>query len=363
MLASFFLVWAGPCQANPDLGKTGPSPGAVLAAPGTGIVGDVNADGHRNILDLLRLLKHISGWLSYTQTADLDKNSAVNVYDLIILLKLLVPWHEQKEKFEFAMVLGHEILGSRISFFYVVDWQDCKDNPIPMPRKCTLRLYSNKPVEEFLLVFGEDTLTSPDDSLGYFYDPDTLQAKDRVKPLVFRIPWHLRLRVVDGSIIDSSGTTECEILFCQTIDDLLPFIGREIDFPLVIEGTPQRFTVFPKEYIFEDTLIIDLNPKESDIVIYPDIDSLVAALRPSLVEYIINKDGIPGGLGDIYFWPAKEVGSGRKTNRLALGAWNGAAYIVFPLDGNEELTDKLGFPGWLNREAVFVDLQYDILWE
>ena len=358
-LAAFFLVWVWPGQACPDLGKTGPSPGMVLAAPGAGIVGDVNADGHRNIFDLLGLLAHIGGGLFYMQTADLDSNSKVDVSDLVVLLKLLSPWHEQKEELEFAMIMDyHQIIGSRL--FMVNNARDCGHNFKPLPRKRRLRLYSNKPVEDFFLVFGDDTLTSPEDSLGFFYDPDTLEALDSLEPeIITNIHWRLRLRAADGSTVDSSGTTECIIWFCCTVDGSYPFIGREIDFPLVLEGTPQCFTVFLQGVIPKDTLRIDLNPEQVDIMVYPGIDSLVAAIHSSLAAHT-NKDGRPGMESYITFGRAVDVHSGLKTTRLALDGWGWNCYMVFPLDGNEELTDKLGFPGWLHREGCFVDLGYDI---
>jgi len=355
-----FQVWAGPGQANPEPHQLGPSPGAVPAAPGENPAGDVNGDGLCNIFDLLGLLQHLSEGLSYSQPADLDGDSRVDILDLAVLLKLLSPWLRQKEELEFAMVMGyHQIIGSKI--FMVDGAEDCGYNFKPIPFKRRLLFYSNKPIEDFFLVFGEDTLSSPGDSLGYFYNPDTLTTLDSLEPkIITNIPWHLRLRAADGSTVDSSGVTECEIWFCVVVDGSYPFIGREIDFPLVLKGSPQCFTVFLQGFVQKDTLRIDLNPESADAVVYPDIDSLVAAIRTSIATHK-NKDGKPGLESYIEFGPAVEVHSRRKTNRLALGGWGWNCYMVYPLDGNELLTDKLGFPGWLPREGCFVDLGYDIL--
>lgn len=56
--------------------------------------GDVNGDGNVNVIDLVRLKKHIAGILTLTgisfTAADFDKNNIVNSTDLLVLRKMLL---------------------------------------------------------------------------------------------------------------------------------------------------------------------------------------------------------------------------------------------------------------------------------
>jgi len=348
ILTGFFLIWAELGKANPDLGQGGPSPGAVLAAPGAGIVGDVNGDGQRNILDLLRLLKHFSEGLSYLESADLDKNSEVDVYDLIILLNLLAPWHERQEKFEFAIIFqgwGCQLLGDKCMMTIWTD-QGCQWGSMVIPQKRAYWIYSNKQVVQTSFVFGDDTLTTLEGQIGPDFEPVPLDTAyiGHDSEININVPWRVHLEAADGSTVDSVGSTEFELLVCVIIDGSVPIIGREIEFPLVLDGPLQRFLIiYP-----EDSMIVDINPEQADCVIFPDIDSLVTAIRTGSQESISYID-----LGQ-----AVEIKSGKKTNRLLfeLQSWGGIG--VGSLDGNEELMDKLGFPSWLPREDGYYDLGY-----
>ena len=344
--------------------RSRPYTDSFLSASGSSIGGDINGDGRRNIFDLLSLLTVISGESSYSPAADLDGNAKADIFDLLVMLKLLSRSIVQEDKLEFVLALGtHQIIGSRL--LIVDNAEDCESIPKPVPVKRRLRFYSNKPIEEFFFVFGGDTLHSPEEKIGFMYDPDTLGLADSILidpfkaiKIVTRIPWHLRLRAADGTKIDSSGTTECQILFCIIIDGLFTLLSREIDFPLVLEGAPQSFTVFMQGPVPRDTIRIDLNPENSGIVIYPDIDSLVTAINACIKNHK-SKDGKPGIESWIDFGPAVDLNSGRKTSRLALEYPD--CFIIYPLDGNEELTDKLGFPAWLPRDGCFIDLGYGLM--
>lgn len=83
-------AWAyspGTVASTPSPTPTTPTPTPTTPTPSPATVGDLNADGKTNVLDLSILLSH---W-GTTQSGDLNKNGRVDVFDLSILLSHWTP--------------------------------------------------------------------------------------------------------------------------------------------------------------------------------------------------------------------------------------------------------------------------------
>jgi len=67
---------------------------AVFEKQSARLPGDVNGDGERNIMDVIRLLKYVSNWdvEIIKENADVTGDQAINIMDVIRLLKFVSGW-------------------------------------------------------------------------------------------------------------------------------------------------------------------------------------------------------------------------------------------------------------------------------
>ena len=87
------------------------------------------------------------------------------------------------------------------------------------------------------------------------------------------IPWSLELEDLEGNIISDSGLVKVNIDFDVIVDGGPNFFGKEIQFPVVLNGPDQRFTYK------SENIVVDLNPEKRPNVIYHDIVSLCNAIN------------------------------------------------------------------------------------
>ena len=138
-----------------------------------------------------------------------------------------------------------------------------------------------------------------------------------------------------------------------------PRLSFEMEFPLVLQGYSQQFKIYTEEPgIFKrDTVQFNLNPSSADSVIFPDIDSLVNKLENIRKEDLEQKGG--QGFGEFFsFDKAFYFPVSGYVNRLILRNESPMPIVLEPLDGNEELLDKLGFPKWYHEIPYILDWNY-----
>ena len=358
ILLSIFTYHSPIALAYPEAaGGNNTSPAPL----GAGNIGDVNRDGKLNIFDLLVILNYLQRSTPPAE-ADVDGSGSVDISDLVSILNLLTATsYPVSRELEFLVTIDLcDLFDSRV-YSWTID-----DSGLVRP---SFQVHSNKNLHQVLFVLGKDTLTATEGTIPPICDVDTCVI-DTTFTCFFDggiHPWYIKVTDTDGNWRDTSGTTKFLVYGPCDIDWGDTRIGRKIDFPLILYGPLQRFKI--KLFDFRDTYIlnIDLNRSRADSVVFTEIDSLANSIMEDLAQH----DSVWHTL-TIYDNPSRLFVSGavdrwtaKKVDRLFFKGWYGWLQPeIYPLDDNEELMEKLGFPSWFrNIEYYFSDnylLDYDI---
>ncbi|MEA2062400.1 MAG: dockerin type I repeat-containing protein, partial [Gemmatimonadota bacterium] len=315
-LLSLILLWAvfflqPSCLSARDDPEKNPGPAAVLSGLGAN-PGDVNRDSRTDIFDLFSLLWVLTRKNEPTPSADLDKDGQVNIFDLLALLRYLGSPPEPDSDFEFLVVLNkRKLLSGESIFLWGGIGEDGKVSTL-------YKIYSNKEIEEAILVFGGDTLTELEGRTPILCDADTISVPFGYDLSCGHIPWYVRVSDAEGNWRDTMGITEFTTNPRGTlVDPGYPLTGGLIDFPLVLKGPLQRFIIPCGVELPGDTFRIDLNRSRADSVVFPDIDSLATAIMEDLAENdSIWNEINPLNFPRLYVSPAFERSTSRNANRL-----------------------------------------------
>jgi len=325
-------------------------PRAVLSGFGPG-PGDINGDGHINIFDLLAVLSQVSGAAEPAPGADLDGSGVVDTPDIKALLQIIAGYPPPASGFQFIAAIDVQALCQ--SEVFLMDFMN-RTGEITYP----YAVYANREIKEVLFVFNGDTLTGITGDTPPLFNRDTVvlthPVHGGVDPLSCGIfPWYIRVTDNHGNWRDTTGSAEFKVWFFQgTWDPSYPMVGLPLEFPLTLQGKLQRFKGYYRGAP-TDTAFFDLNREQADSVVFPDIDSLAYAVRRSKSVR---------GLSGLIVSPAYDRIIGEKVNRLYMttGAMAIMPYIS-PLDENEALLAKLGFPDWYrNIEQLILYKSYTV---
>ena len=131
-------------------------------------------------------------------------------------------------------------------------------------------------------------------------------------------------------------------------------VSQPIEFPLVLEGAAQAFQVGP----YHTKYIVDLNRDNRDSVVFACMDSLAAAIMDDLAAHDpLWRHNQMGGAGNIQLFvsPAYNTLTGKTTDRLVFWYRSSLSYPwVYPVNENEVLLEKIGFPLWLTEQGGVV---------
>ena len=280
----------------------------------------------------------------------LHADRGLGLLDLVALLELLSGPSPETENFQYYILLDCHAFGDhKVSVNGQCDTEYAGEFKIykPLANTFSYRIYSNKDIEEVIFILNDDSLTTVQGTTGPLYDPDTLDWASMEGEFNTSLSWKLRLSTADGgTIIDTSGISELEVLYCVSGDAGADIIGFEINFPLILKGPVQRFNVVAYG-VSLDTFMIDLNQSREDSVLFTDIDTLVSAINRSLETVSKQQHGWSVLYNLFHFSPAINRWTSRKENRLMFIGRPLIYFEIIPEDGNEKLLKRLGYPKWL----------------
>jgi hypothetical protein len=321
--------------------------------------GDVNQDESINIFDLLAILRQMSGSEPATEHSDLDANGKTDIFDLLAILRL---FGDMREPLEVAATVGGHWLTEPMVYSYSHSW----DSTGVRDR---YQIYSNHEIDRAEIILDGDTVSGISGTTPILFaaNPDTVEIEPGGDYRAFSEPKAWKITAWDklGNCVSDSGVSQFMALYPGIIisDSFSNNVGEEITFPLTLYGKVQRFCIKANKspYSEDSTFIIDLNPVESDSVVYEDIKQLAS----QIMEQIVSNDSL-WPLQNIFGEPALLVTAAvsRQTqsvvNRLYIH--NGNTHYsydvlirVVALNGNNGLIAQLGLKKWIQdiREITY----------
>ena len=308
-----------------------------LLAQDSRLPGDLNGDSRMDVLDLLTLLTAMQPGATVAADTDLDRSGATDMDDVLILLCLLRDETSQENIFEYALVINSIRVLENSNVWSVQS--SGTDEPQNLLR---YTISASRELDNFSLTFNGTVISdSLQGHLPKTFSKDTLVVKlwDYVSQKRFdfdffvdKVPWLLELEDMEGNIIKGSGFVKVNIDFDVIVDGGPNFFGKEIQFPVVLNGPDQRFTYSSQN------IIVDLNPEKQSNVIFHDIVSLCGAINR-------NSSNLYQSVAPAYNYAEK-----KQVNiiEIHIRDW-GWPSPPEPLDGNTVLLDKIGFPEWIRK--------------
>ena len=311
--------------------------------------GDANQDGATNIFDLLTILRQMSGLAEYTESADLNGNGKIDIFDLLAFLRLL---KDIQEPLEVAVTINQHLLTEPVVYSYA---GFNSDNQVCAP----YHIYSSREISRVELVLDGDTLTEISGTTPVLFeaDPDTIERSmpEDFSGLTETKPWKITVWDNTGNSVSDSGGSQFQFLYPGICIDVFFYnVGEEIQFPLTLKGTPQRFGITTGIPNYETSFTIDLNPEGQDSVVFQDIDQLAGEIKNQLVNnpMWLGKNIYGEDVPCIFVCCALSRETGKKTNRLIMVPEGSPAGVrMLALDGNSELLSSLGYTAW-KQEAI-----------
>ena len=343
----------------------------VANAQTSRLLGDMDGDGAYTVFDLLGMLGHLYQAIPYIDYADIDTDSDNDITDLLLLLKIIVDENPEPKPFEYALIMENIRVHDYASVS-LVQWS----SESSAQNNLDYRIYSNHELTEIELNFNGDTFDIESGTLPALYDKDTINIYlDTIKyyePFendssfyvdmkvysIDSIPWSIKLVNMEGETLEDFGYINHRFMFNVIADPSWPAIGNDIDFPLVLRGKDQIYS-FHTEYDVDSIAVVDLNPQKLQTVVYPDVECLCLAINAN------SRHSNPSRYERINAMPVIDFFTGLRVNRLAMVFLNfGGVPPPNPVNGNERLLDKLGFPKWRREMVFYYDYRYraDMEW-
>ena len=298
---------------------------------------DLNGDSRMDVLDLLTLLTAMQPGSTVAAETDLDQSGATDMDDVLIMLCLLRDETSQENIFEYALVINSiRVLENSNVWSVQSSGTDEPQNLL------WYTISASRELDNFSLAFNGIVISdSLQGHLPKTFSKDTLIVKlwNYVSQKRFdfdfsvdSIPWSLELEDLEGNIISDSGLVKVNIDFDVIVDGGPNFFGKEIQFPVVLNGPDQRFTYK------SENIVVDLNPEKRPNVIFHDIVSLCGAINR-------NSSNLYQSVA-----PAYNYAESKQVNiiEIHIRDW-GWPSPPEPLDGNTVLLDKIGFPEWIRK--------------
>lgn len=318
--------------------------------------GDINADSSLTWRDLHSLVRCLAGKDSAGAHTDLDRSGRTDFRDLMSLMRMMHSLSEVRPVTpEFVVVLGGSVSGGG----HVLD------SPRVDPGKrfdedggasVNYRFISDRPLQNVQLYIEPYLFETSSGVIQDLYrTTDTLEISSGGTSPLKR--WRAWVKDSTGCVAEHSGQTKFFFYGRGVLWDYIYFLlGLPIDFPLILHGPWQRFSIAPlgpgaKESWEPDSYVVDLNPAGADSLVFANPDNLARAIMACLVA----RYPTPSGKNRVaYVCPAMPDDFSSRTNRLIIdriSSLMGGA-LIEPLDGNTRLLQQLGFPAWLRPELL-----------